>query len=271
MPEATPAPTAAPAAAPAAAVASPSAAATPAASNPAPLAPAAAPAAPAAAAAPVTAGEPAPAPAAKEPPKVIESLIGSETKPVEGEPAKPAEEAKPAEPVAYDIKLPEGIEADPALLDGAKAIFTEAKVAPEVAQKLATFHGEQMKALGEALVAKQFEAWNTTISGWQKEITADKDLGGAKWGATKAAIEGGLQSVFGVSPTTPADAPQRAQHKAFIDALGYTGAGSNPAIIRGLYRMVSARSEGKPVAVGGPSPQKKSPAELMYPQKQAAE
>lgn len=268
MPEATPAPaTPAPAAAP-----SIPAAAAPAAVSAPQVPTAAAPAAPVAdsSPSPAVAGDKA-APAAKEAPKVIESLIGSEAKPVEGEAAKPAEEAKPAEPTAYDIKLPEGIEADPALIDAAKVIFTEAKVAPEVAQKLATFHGEQMKALGEALVAKQFEAWNTTISGWQKEITNDKELGGAKWAATKTAIEGGLQTVFGVSPTTPADAPQRAAHKAFIDALGYTGAGSNPAIIRGLHRMVAARSEGKPVAVGGPSPQKKSAAELMYPTKQAAE
>jgi hypothetical protein len=224
---------------------------------------------------PAAAGEAAKAevaPAAKEPPKVIESLIGAEPKPADGtEPAKVEEPAKPEEPVAYDIKLPEGIEVDPALLDAAKNIFTEAKVAPEVAQKLATFHGEQMKALGEALVSKQYETWNNTISGWQKEVTADPEIGGAKWTATKTAIESGLQSVFGVTPTTPADAPQRAQHKAFVAALAYTGAGSNLAILRGLHRMVAARSEGKPVAVGGPSPQKKSPAELMYPTKQAAE
>ena len=266
MPEATPIATPAPAAAP-----SVPAVATPAAAPASPVPAAAAPAAPAAASSPAPAAAGEAAPAAKAPPAVIESLIGEAPKPVEGEAAKPAEEAKPAEPTTYDIKLPEGVEADPALIDAAKAIFTEAKVAPEVAQKLATFHGEQMKALGDALVAKQYETWNTTISGWQKEVTADPELGGAKWSTTKAAIEGGLQSVFGVTPTTPADAPQRAQHKAFVAALAYTGAGSNLAILRGLHRMVAARSEGKPVAVGGPSPQKLSAAEKMYPTKQAAE
>lgn len=259
MPDATPAvATPAPAAAP-----SIPAVATPAVVSP-PAQPTAAPSAPAAVSspAPAAAGE-------KAAPAVIESLIGTEPTPVD--PNAPPAEAAPVEPTAYDIKLPEGVEADPALMEAAQAIFTEAKVAPEVAQKLATFHGEQMQKLGEAMVAKQYDAWNTTISGWQKEVTADPEIGGAKWNTTKAAIEGGLQSVFGVTPTTPADAPQRAQHKAFVAALAYTGAGSNLAILRGLHRMVAARSEGKPVAVGGPSPQKLTAAEKMYPTKQAAE
>lgn len=268
MPDVGIAPTPAATASPA--PAAPSAVATPAAT---PVVPANA----AVVAAPAAAVEPTPAaagPSAAQPataPVVVESLIGGPDKPVE--PAPAADPAKPAEPgtVVYDLKLPDGVEVDAPQMDAAKAIFTEAKVPPEVAQKLTTFHATQMQALGQALVAKQTEAWNTTIRGWQTEITADKDLGGAKWTATKAAIEGGLKTVFGITQTTPANAPERAAHQAFVDALAITGGGSNPAIIRGLHRMVASRSEGRPAPVGGPSAPKKSPAETMYGNKAAAE
>ena len=259
MPEATPTP--APAAAP------PLAAATPAASPSSPSPQAAAPAA-----TPAAASSPAPAAAGETPapPAVIESLIGGPA-PAPVDPNAPPAEVKPAEPQAYEIKLPDGIEADPALLDSARAIFTEAKIAPEVAQRLATFHGEQMQALTKALKDQQVEVWNSTIRGWQEQVISDKTIGGANWTASKAAIEGGLQTAFGVTPTTPANAPERAAHKAFVDALAMTGAGSNPAIIRGLHKMVATRSEGRPAPVGGPSAPKKSPVEKMYGNQQAAE
>ena len=260
--------------APAAALASPAAAPAPASQAAPAAAPSPAPPSQAnGAAKPTEAAPAAPAkPVEAAPVAPVESLIGAEAKPVESpaDAAKPVEEAKPAEAPAYDIKLPDGVEVDPAQMDAAKAIFTEAKIPPEAAQKLATLHGEQMKALGKALLDRQTETWNTTIRGWQKEATEDKALGGQKWPATKAAIEGGLQTVFGVTPTTPANAPERAAHKAFVDALAITGAGSNPAIIRGLYRMVAPRSEGRPAPVGGPSAPKRSPADKLYGNSQQA-
>lgn len=251
--------------------------------NPAPAAPAAAtpaaasPVVPANAATPPTtvpAAEPAPAAAvaspaqpAKAPVAVVESLIGGPEKTVEGAPPEPV---KPAEPTAYDLKLPDGVEVDAPIMDSAKAIFAEGKVSPETAQKLVTLQADAIKAIGQQMLDKQIETWNTTIRGWQQEVAADKDLGGAKWADSKKSIEGGLQTVFGVLPTTPANAPERMAHKAFVDALAYTGAGSNLAILRGLHRMVASRSEGRPAPVGGPSAPKKSAADVLYQPKQAA-
>lgn len=260
--------------APTPAAASPAAAPAPAPTPPAPEAAAAQPSPAPAAATPTPAPE---APAkAVEAPAVVESLIGAEPKPdgaVEAPQAK--EEAKEAKPddgaPVYDLKLPDGVEVDAPLMDRAKAIFAEGKVSPEVAQKLVSLQAGAVQKLQQDMANHQIEVWNTTIRGWQKEITEDKTLGGARWQGTKAAIETGLQTVFGVSPTTPANAPERAAHKAFVAALGITGAGSNPAIIRGLHLMVASRSEGRPAPVGGPSVPKKSAADTMYGTKQAAE
>ncbi len=259
---------------PAPAAAPPLAAATPAVASP-PAQPAAAPQAPAAASspAPAAAGEPAKAAdAAPAKPAVIQSLIGDEPAP---DAAKPAD-AKPADApadgaVVYDIKLPEGVQIDAPMMDQAKTMFAEAKVAPEAAQKFADFHVGQLTALKTQMENNQIEAWNTYITGKQQEVMADPVIGGTKFPEAKARIESGLRTFFGITDSTPANAPERKAHAEFIGVLKYTGAGSTLPMLRVLDKIASPRSEGRPAPVGGPSAPKRSPAEKMYPTKQAAE
>ncbi len=255
---ATPTPVAAPPVAPAAAV--PVAAATTAPAVTQPVAPAQAQPAPAA---------PAAAEPAKEP-TLLEPLIGG--KDPAAEPAKPAETPIDSSP-AYDLKLPEGIDVDPPMMAKATDIFAKGKVTPAVAQELVSLYGEQLQTAAKAMRVQQVETWNDTIRGWQKEIMADPVIGGDKFPAAKKAVEDGLKTFFGVTQTTPPDAPEAQQHAAFIAALGIGGAGSNPAIFRFIHKVAVPRSEGGPVQGQGPAAQGKSYAERLYgnPPKIAAE
>lgn len=241
---------------PAPAAPSPSVAAvTPAAVSSPPAQPAAAPTAPAAASSPppAAAGEPAKVEPAK--PVLDGSLIGDGTKPVDtADPAKPADPAKdaapvdPNAPIVYDLKMPHGIEVDNDMMGEATAIFAKAKVSPEVAQEFATFHGNQLWALGQAMKDHFQNVKDTELAQWQQATIADKALGGQRWITTKGELEQGLRTVFGVDGT-PANSPQRAEHEAFVKALQETRAGSRIEILRGLHKMVATRSEGRPAPV----------------------
>lgn len=257
---------------PATAAPPPSAAATPAASSAPSVTPAAAPA-PAQASSPAPAAAGKDAPAKPDAPKLVDNLIGAE-KPADGakpdDGAKPAEPAKPDEPIKYELKLPEGISVDPAQMETVTGILGKAKVAPEIAQELADFHTGALKNAAQAFSNAQVEAWNNHIIAQQKEVMADKEIGGNNWTKTKGEIEQGLQTFFGVTPTTPENAPERAAHKAFVATLGIGGTGSNIHMLKFIHKAVSRGSEGKPVQGNGPSAPRKSAAELMYPPKQQA-
>jgi hypothetical protein len=216
-------------------------------------APAAAPAA-----TPATAPAAAPTAAAPAAPSLaVESNLIGDAKPTEGTEATDGGEAKAPEPVAYDLKLPEGIEVDKAQLDAFTALLGENKVAPEVAQKLADLHIAAVKQIAEA----PYQQWKDMQVTWQNEIKADPDFGGAKLESeTLPAIANALR-VF--SPTPEAEAALR---KAF----SFTGAGNNPEIVRFVARIGKAVSEGSHVPAGGPTAEsQKSPAEKLYPSQAA--
>lgn len=253
---------------------------TPAAAQPATAAPTAAPVNAAASAPSVTpAAEPASAAQASSPaqpataPKLVDNLIGADkpadaAKPADGQ--KPAEPAKPDEPIKYELKLPEDIKVDEAQMAAVTGILGKAKVAPEIAQELADFHTGALKNAATTFKDAQIEAWNTHIVAQQKEVMADKDIGGNNWDKVKGEIETGLQTFFGVKDGTPENAPERAAHKAFVATLGIGGTGSNIHMLKFIHKAVSRGSEGKPVQGNGPSAPRKSAAELMYPPKQQA-
>lgn len=74
---------------------------------------------------------------------------------------------------------------------------------------------------------------------WQNEVKSDQELGGTK-------LEGVRQTISKLL-----DNPELSDPK-FREALDYTGAGNNPAVIRTLYRWAQKLSEGAPVA-GNPA------------------
>lgn len=97
------------------------------------------------------------------------------------------------------------------------------------------------------------KAFHEVNAKWQDEVKADPEIGGDN-------LPKVLQTIGKVL-----DNPQFADPK-FREALNYTGAGNNPAIVKTFYRMAKALTEGShvggaPVARPKPAPG----ANALYP------
>lgn len=106
-------------------------------------------------------------------------------------------------------------------------IATKHGLSNEAMTDLLTTYKARMDAQSESAV-KQFLDVNET---WTKEVMADPKIGGDKWPEVKQTIGKLL------------DNPQFAD-PGLKEALNYTGAGNNPAIIKSFYNMAKALTEG---------------------------
>lgn len=97
---------------------------------------------------------------------------------------KPDAAGKPADgvPADVEVKLPEGVQADKALLDNFKAWAKELKVGSEGAQKLADIYVKAQEANAQAADA----AFAAQVKEWEAAVKADADFGGARFEASKA-------------------------------------------------------------------------------------
>lgn len=223
-----------------------------------------APAAPEAAPAPA-APEAAPAPAAAaaapdetvldktlldgEPEKTAEGdTPGADTK--EGEQSAP--EIKPED---YNVELPEGIGKDDPLLvsflEGAAKGGMDNESVQAVINTLGPKLVEQMQA--------PIKAWIDLNEKWVAEVKADPVIGGDNWPMAKETV---LQAMTLVM--TPEET------RATREALGLTGAGNNPAVLRLLFNMAKRLVEPGPVKGNAPTEPPKSTAALLYPNHNAA-
>jgi hypothetical protein len=106
-------------------------------------------------------------------------------KTAEAKPAEPAKVEPPAapEPIKYDFKLPETIKADDEQMGAFTGILGEARVAPEVGQKLMDLHAAAMQRYADQVnadaLANQHKVFNQTRDEWNRRIMADEVLGGA--------------------------------------------------------------------------------------------
>lgn len=140
------------------------------------------------AAAPTEAAPATPNPAATEAPKA-EAPTGSTTQPqgilaaAEAEP-KPTEgaQAKADTPPAPDIevKLPEGVDADPDLMAALKGVAKESGLKGEQAQKLADAYVAAQQKAQEKLRTE----WETRKQDWIATVKKDEELGGSKFNET---------------------------------------------------------------------------------------
>lgn len=197
-----------------------------------------------------------------------------ETPKPEGEPKpegtpKP-EAAKPPEPgkapEAYtDFTLPEGLTLSKETLEAATPIFKELGLSQEAAQKLVSFHADQLKA---ALPASQEASYAATRADWSAKTLADADIKAysldGKTGIDAVKIDIG-RALGTLDPTLAKD---------FKAAMDLTGAGDHPAMVKALWKLSQAIAEGKPVSGAGPSPEgqrkpgdaaKPTPAKSLYP------
>jgi hypothetical protein len=165
-------------------------------------------------------------------------------------------EEKPAEaeaPFAEDkLTLPEGFEKGENFKEFTDIVtgLPHAK-----AQALVELHAKYV----DAAVNKLTQAWESQQVEWQTAVKNDPEIGGAK-------LEGVKQTIAKVLDNTEFTDPE------FRKAIISTGAGNHPAVIRTMYRMAKALTEGGSVAGGAPnrekdgstSGQQPSIAEAMY-------
>jgi len=109
-------------------------------------------------------------------------------------------------------------------------------VSQKRAQELLNHHAEAINAA----LKSQMDDWHRQQTDWQKEIDADPELGGSNLNVVKQTVSRVL------------DNPELTDPK-FREALNFTGAGNNPAIVRSLYRWAKALSEGASVMGASPA------------------
>lgn len=159
--------------------------------------------------------------------------------------------ALPVKPEDIKITVPEGIKIDEAQMTAIKGILADATLTPEQrGQKLVDLHAKALQAAAN----EPYAEWDKTQAQWQKDVKADKEIGGANFDPMQAGI-GKLITKLGGGDANKI-------REAFV----FTGAGNNPEIIRLLHRAAQALNE--PGHVGGSKPAPdggKNPAEVLYP------
>ena len=212
-----------------------------------------APAGGATAAAPTPTADPAAATAdtGLTPPESLLSDKADDAQKPEGnaDATKPEDTPKPDEPVKYtDFTLPEGVTLDEAKFGEFQKIAGEAKLPQEVAQKFVDLYTSELKQLTEA----PMRAWTQLQSEWQEAVRNDPVIGGANLDKNLAATKAGLKNLLGE------------ESKSFFEALEITGAGNNPAILRGIMKAAAPHAPASPVA-GSPGKPSKTAGETLYP------
>ncbi len=203
----------------------------------------------------------APVVAASEPivsPTGVDTLL-AETPPEDIKPSESAvdevkedakEDAKEAvKPIEYtDFTLPEGVKPDDTILTEFKTLAAESGLSQESAQKLVNLYGDQIKTAVEA----PYTQWRALQDEWREAIKTDPELGGVK-------MESLTQSIAKTIDTVMGD-----KSGAVRDAFNMTGAGNNPEIVRFIYRLSQAVTEGAPVSGNPMATAPKSRSDTLY-------
>ena len=201
--------------------------------------------------APAAPVEPAPAAAA------IDTAKPAEAAPVEAPPVEPA----PAlEPITYAFELPELLKADDPKIAEFTSILGDARIAPEVGQKILNMYGEAAQAYARHVADEGQRAFANYRAENRKQIQADPEFGGAAFDTASGAIAR-MRDMF---------VPEKDQ-AAFNEMLTTTGVGDHPSFWRMLYRVANAFDEpssavpvGKPPADNGVRPGRTARREALY-------
>lgn len=155
-------------------------------------------------------------------------------KPADPAAAPAAEPAAPAlDPVEYTYELPETIKLD----DATKTSFHTALDAfrqdpAKGAQGLIDLHNQTMTQYAEHVANEQMRVWNETRKGWQTQVMADEQLGGA-----------GFQTTMGAVARMRDLLVPEASRAAFDQFLSTTGAGDHPEFLRLLHNAARLYDE----------------------------
>lgn len=145
-----------------------------------------------------------------------------------------------------DFKLPEGFQVDQPVLEEAQALFKEAGLSQDQAQKLVDMWTGRQKAMQEG----NAKAWTDLREGWVKEAKADKEFGGQKFDANLGKAKAALKA-FG-SPK-------------LYEALEFSGMGDHPEVIRFLVKVGEAVGEDKLHIGNAGQSAPVDPAKVLFP------
>lgn len=175
-------------------------------------------------------------PPVSSPPTTIEPAT---TEPAKTEPAK-------AEPLTAEaIKFPEGFEADPKLTPQLLEIANKYSLSAEAANELVALHTNALKEGSE----RATQAWQDTVTQWENETKADKEIGGTNLEASLTEVKK-LLSTHGSSE--------------LMDELNKTGLGSNVHLLKMFHKVAKELNEPGPVS-GLPSAPARDAASTLYP------
>lgn len=149
------------------------------------------------------------------------------------------------------IKMPEGVNKDqPAVQDFLK-VAAEDGMPLEKAQRLVDSVAPKLQAAVDA----PYKAWADVNAQWVTELKTDMEIGGDKLKENLGLAAKAIDTYSGAAATP--------EGKAVRDALEFTGAGNNPAIVRMLVKVGKALAEGGPL--GGNNKPSADLAAMMYP------
>jgi hypothetical protein len=175
--------------------------------------------------------QPDPAPDTTPPPAEPKDPVepGPET-----DPAEPPKEGdgddppKEGEPEQYTFTAPEGVTLDPAAVEAFTPVAQELKLNQEQAQKLVGVYADLQQRQAEAHVAQ--------VAEWARQVTTDKELGGARWPVTQALI---------------ARARDQFASPELLQVMDQTGLGSHPAVVKLFARLGAEIADDRHTTGGG--------------------
>lgn len=163
-------------------------------------------------------------------------------------------------PEKYDLKLPKESTVDKAVVERTAAKARELGLSQEHAQKMLDFQVQELAAIEDASIKATVEAhgpggavWEKQVEDWNKAALADPDIGANKPEQLQASVALAKQVVakFG--------------DKESIEFLEKNPIGSHPALLRLLYRIGKASSEGSLVVASAQDGTKKEAKDILYP------
>lgn len=155
-------------------------------------------------------------------------------------------EAKAQEPApAIELKLPDGVEASPAL-EQFKTLAPKLGLKSEGAQQLVDLFLQTQAQQSEAAATQREQQ----SKGWIEAVKADKELGGGNLNATTKIASDAVRAFGG---------------DELIQVLNATGLGNHPALVRAFYRAGKQLQEDSIAGTsGGPGGQKEDVWNRMY-------
>ena len=139
---------------------------------------------------------------------------GTETTAASGE-----NKTTPEAAADLDVKLPEGTEIDPAMLDGYKAIAKDLGLDSEKASKMATWYAEQQAVARKALEG-QVQAQSDK---WMQELKADKEIGGAQFPVSTAQARAAILRFGGPDAVAFFNHPAVGNHPVLFKMMANVG------------------------------------------------